>query len=838
MKYTFLFTIIIFGGTVFGQSWAEMMTGSSVNFYEIQRKFNEYSEGKNPEEISGFKQYKRWEYFMESRVDSDGYFRNADAANIYYRQYIKGLQTSKSGKGNAGKWRQLGPFGPTGGGGSGRTNCIAFHPANSNIILLGSASGGIWRSVNKGKSWSTNTDGFENLGISDIVFAQSNPNIVYAATGDRDAGDTYSFGILKSTDAGKTWNITGFTYPVKAKRKIYKLAVHPQNPNIVIAATTSGLRKTTDGGNTWVQIKAGSYRDVKFKPGNPNVIYAATQSIVLRSTDGGKKWSSLSIPFTTGRMRLLMAVTPADSNYLYVIAVKSSDRTYGGLYLSTDGGNSFSVMSTSPNILGRAANGNDNVGQGWYDLSLTVSPSDKNMVFVGGVNIWRSTNKGVTWSLKGHWMGTSASYVHADIHELKFSPFNSTEIWACTDGGVSKSTNNGGHWTEKNNDLSIAQMYRLGASATNANKILTGWQDNGTSLYNSSWQKELGGDGMECIIDYSNNNTMYGSLYYGTIYRTTNGGLNWLEITDNINDQGGWVTPYVQDPNNPSRLYVAYRNVYRSNNKGGTWQKISNFTWTIPLKAIAVAPSNSNVIYVANKYYIYKTVNGGQSWTNITGNNIGQGDITSIAVHATNPDKLWITKSGFYNNNKVYQNNDGGQTWINISGSLPNLPVNTIVYEKNSNDGIYVGMDVGVYYRDTILGDWVTFMKNLPNVIVNDLEIFYPSHKIRAATYGRGLWESPLYYLANGIKNSEKQNLESFLIYPNPSNGIFNIYLESDYQDNTIIEVYNSSGSIIKSISISNTDNYTLDLLNHPKGVYFIRIINNKIYHSQKVILK
>ena len=821
-----------------GQKWVDMMNDPTISFYETQKEFNNYWRHKTPEKGPGWKQFKRWEYFMESHVDSDGVFRNQNAVNQVYNDYITHQAYLKTGKGPAGNWSQIGPFNPPTGSGSGRSNCIAFHPTNSNFILLGTASGGIWKSTNGGASWSTNTDGLENLGISDIVFSPSNPNIVYAATGDRDGGDTYSYGLLKSTDGGSHWQPTGLAFSASVKRKIYKVIIHPQNPDILYIASSFGLRKSADGGSNWIQIRAGSFFDVEFKPNDANTIYAATGAIVIKSSDAGQSWSTLSIPFTSSRSRLIIGVTPADANYVYVLAVKSSDNSFEGIYRSVDAGVTFTQKATSPNIIGRDANGNDNVGQGWYDLALGVSPVNKNLILVGGVNIWRSINGGGSWVLSAHWTGANgAPYVHADIHEIKFSPHNGTTVWACTDGGVSQSTNNGGSWSEKNTNLSIAQMYRLGNSASSSSKVITGWQDNGTNLYNNSWGKVLGGDGMECIIDYSNNNTMYGSLYYGNIRRTTNGGNNWTGITKNINEQGAWVTPFIQDPNTPSTLYAGFQNVYKTTNKGNSWQKISNFNSSISLNAIAVSPSNTNVIYTSNRYYLYKTTNGGTSWTNITGASFGSGSISYIAVDPTNSNKLWVTKSGFYNGNKVFASADGGTTWTNISGSLPNVPANTIVYEKNSADGLYVGMDVGIYYRDTILGDWIPFMKNLPNVIVKELEIYYPSNKIRAATFGRGLWESPLYFLANGVEKKNNSNLESILIYPNPSHGIIKIKLESGFFQNGTIEVINSSGSVIKNIVISNTNNYIINFNNLPNGIYFLRILNNGKYYSRKITL-
>lgn len=837
MRISIIAVLLSLFFSVSGQKWIDLMLDTNSNFFEVQSEFYKELAKDSTGKIHGFKQFKRWEYFMESRVDHDGYFRHQSATNDFYRDYANNL-TSKGSKGAAGNWTQIGPFGAPSGSGSGRTNCIAFHPINSGYILIGTASGGIWRSYNDGASWVTNTDGLENLGISDIAFSPSNPNIVYAATGDRDGGDTYSVGLLKSFDSGFTWHPTGLTYTQNAKRKIYKILVHPQNDSIIFLASSLGLRKSLDGGNTWIQIRAGSFVDAEFKPNDPNTIYAATNTIVIRSVDGGITWTNLTIPFVSANRRLQIAVTAADANYVYVLAANSSDNGFGGLYRSVDGGTTFALRASSPNLLGWNKNGNDAGGQGWYDLALGVSQTNPNLIFVGGVNIWKSANGGTSWSLSGHWTGNNAPYVHADIHELKFSPHNGTTVWACTDGGLSVSTSNGSNWTEKNTDLSIAQMYRMGSSASNANLILTGWQDNGTNFNNNnSWGKVIGGDGMECFIDYSNNNYMYGSLYYGDIRRSTNGGNSWVGITDDLQESGAWVTPYIQDPNSAATLYVGYQDVFKSTNRGTSWTKISNFGATMNLNALSVAPSNSNYIYAANSYALFMTSNGGSTWTNITSPNFNQNSISYIAIHATNPNKAWVTLSGYSNGYKVFQTNDAGQTWTNISGTLPNLPANTIVHEKNSPDGLYVGLDVGVFYRDTVIGDWVPFMKNLPNVIVKELEFYYPGHKIRAATFGRGLWESPIYSLANSINDDKNENLESIYIGPNPSNGVVNLRLENGIFINTKIEIFNASGQIIYNAFISNTNNYKIDLVNHPKGIYFIKILNNDITVSRKLII-
>ncbi len=813
------------------------MLDSNTSLMEKSTAFDAYWANKKTEKGKGYKQFKRNEYFLQDRVNQNGKFDIKSNRVVDYHNIQNKINSQKS-IGTAGKWIQLGPFGPAAGSGSGRINTIDFHPTNANIILVGAPAGGIWRSTDGGASWTTNTDDLASIGISDIKFAPSNGNIVYAATGDKDGGDTYTSGILKSTDAGISWTITNWVYPYSYRRQTYRILVHPTNPDIVYATTNLGLYKTTDGGQNWTRIRVGVYKDIEFKPNDPNTIYIASSSAIAKSTNGGASFTNLSFSPATQISRLEIAVTASDPDYLYVLAGKSQDNGFGGIYLSTNGGTNFTTRATSPNLLGWKSNGSDQGGQSWYDLSLEVSPYNKNIVFVGGVNIWRSVNAGQSWSISSHWRGSGAPYVHADCHMIKYSPHNSTTVWACTDGGLSKSTSNGSQWTERNNHLSIAQMYRLGASKTVASKIITGWQDNGSNLFNNQWQKVLGGDGMECIISHDNNNILFGSLYYGQINRSTNGGNNWSDISNSISEQGAWVTPYLQDPTNANILFAGYNNVWKTLNKGNSWVKISSFSTSQKINALAVAPSNNQNIWAANSSTLYHTTDGGQSWSINYAYN-GSGSITYIAINANNPNKVWISISGFYNGEKVYQTLDGGTTWTNISGNLPNYPVNTIVNDKNSSaNGLYIGTDIGVYYRDDNLGNWVPFMKDLPNVIVKELEIFYSGNKIRAATFGRGLWESVLYDLANNTNSQVNEIKKSLKIYPNPAKDLIYIDFFNFNREKIYLSVYDVFGKELYNNSILNNNKTTLNTSQYAKGIYFIKISSNSYQSVNKIVIE
>ncbi|NLJ07500.1 MAG: PKD domain-containing protein [Sphingobacteriales bacterium] len=761
-EFLLIISFIFSGNLVLYSQSNNPFTGSSQNFYEIKAQFEKkLAEASDLEHFREWKQYKRWEWFMEPRVFPTGELPNPMAVS---NELSKPKPYRNDGYRSSGSWVSLGPD-ISSGNGIGRINFICFHPTDSNIIFAGAPSGGLWKTTNGGTSWTTNTDNLPVIGFSDMVINPQNPAVMYLASSDGDANDTYSIGVLKSTDGGQTWVVTGLNFNVTQTRTIRKLLMHPSNPDILYAATNNGIYKTVNAGNNWTRVYSYGCIDIEFKPQNPSVIYAAVYqgswtagAKFIRSTDNGSTWKEITGDWSGKANRIAIAIAPGDSNYVYIIASESPTSNYDnrhgylGFYRSVNGADSFVTMSTSPNILGWSPGGTDQRGQGWYDLEVVVSPVNRHLVFIGGINIWKSEDGGATWTLSAHWYGGGgAPYVHADIHAMAFDPKNPYALYIGCDGGIYYTKNGGVTYKDISQSMVTSQIYRIGSSATDNKLVIAGLQDNGSKLYNGSWGNVLGGDGMECIIDPTDNKIMYGSLYYGDIQKSTNGGSSFNKIKKNIDEDGGWVTPYLLCPKDPKILYAGYNNVWVNYNRGSSnWIKISSFAGSTTLVALAVAPSDTSVIYAAKSSTLYRTRNSGQTWDNInSGLPTANASITDIEVREDNANVVWVTFSGYSNGNKVFVSVDGGDNWVNYSGSLPNLPVNCIVYQKGSDNGLYVGTDVGVYYRDSSLNDWIPFSSGLPNVIVNDLEIFYNSvpskQRIKAATYGRGLWESELY---------------------------------------------------------------------------------------------
>jgi hypothetical protein len=752
--------------------WTDIFTASNANFYDIQKNFEKQEKkweradrralkkGEEVREHAGEEVYKRWESYMAPRVYPTGNLTlpsNTYANFIQWKRDYPGIQTQK--KTRAGNWTELGPIGSPSGPlpytrtGAGRVNFVRFDPNNSNILYVGAPDGGLWKSTNGGTSWTTNTDFLTVIGCSDLCIDPTNTQIMYLATGDLE-NNRRSAGVLKSTDGGATWNATGLSWTAVDNYLISKMVMNPSNPlNMIITTTDGGTFRTTDG---WATSTGGVFpsgfpylMDMELKPGDPNTVYAAGNKF-FKSTDNGVNWSEITTGLpVAGVQRIALGVTPGNNAYVYALFAKASDQSYLGMYRSTNSGTSFSLRSSTPNLLGYNTDGLDNGGQGFYDLAVTVSPTNADIVTTGGVNHWQSIDGGTTWSNLSFW---ASGEVHADVHEVSYLPGSSSTMFSCNDGGIFKSTDNGNTFVDISNNLAIAQCVGIGQSSNVSTTIVNGSQDNGSNLKTgASWANIYGGDGGECFIDPTNNNTIYGQYVQGSFFRSDDGGLSNNAITTGLptplNQNFDFYSTWIMDPVNSNRLYVGgIPTLYTSANQGNLWTALGTPSGSGSIKGIAVAPSNTTIIYAIKDDAISRSINSGTSFTNITGTlPVGSAALSSVTVCNTDANKVWVTFSGYSAGDKVFKSVDGGANWTNISAGLPNLPINEVVYTNgNANDAIYIGADIGVYYMDNIT-PWVSYFTDLPNVAVRDLEIYYPDSKIRAGTYGRGVWESPLF---------------------------------------------------------------------------------------------
>lgn len=735
--------------------WTDMMQDPNANFFSTQQAFETYWHGRTQTKGDGWKVFKRWESYMQTRVSQDG---TKPAPDYLMQQYAQ-MNNAGYFLSTSGSWTAVGPTAmPSNGTGQpnglGRVNDVAFHPSDANTIYVGAPSGGVWKTINGGTTWNPLTDNLPSLGVSSVLVDPNNANIVYLGTGDRDAGDAPGIGVYKSINGGSTWAVSNSGM---GNVTVNKIIINASNSSVLLAATSAGIYKSTNAGATW-QLKSSNakFKDLVIKPSNFSIIYATVASssgaTFWRTMNGGDTWSQISTGLTATGTRMVIGVSNAGPDIVYLLAGGSSGLV--ACYKSTNGGSSFASQSTTPNILGYSEYGTDNSSQAYYDLAIAVDPTNANTIYVGGINIWKSTNGGASWAINAHWVGSGGvDDIHADQHCLVYSPSN--VLFNGNDGGVYKTSNGGTTWTEISSGLAISQIYKIGQSATNTNLLIAGFQDNGTAVYNSTWTTEIGGDGMECIIDPLNTQFLYGSLYYGDIRRSIDGGSSFSQIADNgingINESGGWVTPFCLREGQSSTMFVGYKNVWRSTNvqtanaSSVTWTVISTFGNTSNLNVIENSPANSNVLYVSRGSSIFRSDNANAAsptWVTLGGLS---STVTDIEAHPSDANIVYATAG-----NNVYKSVNKGQSWSSISGNLPAVSMNTLVYDVTSSEGLYVGSDLGVFYKDANLANWISFSTGFPTAIeVTDLDIFYGStaanHRLKAATYGRGVWTSDLY---------------------------------------------------------------------------------------------
>lgn len=787
-------------------NWRLMGENKNTNFYEIQKDFYDYWKDKKHGKGEGYGVFQRWENKMKARVYPSGDLKPGKAMYDNYTKWKKGnSQSSRSPEGN---WTELGPLSKPSGydAGVGRVDFVKFHPTNVNVLWVSTPDGGLWKTTNAMATlpmWTTYNDFLPIIGCSDLAVSPTGDTL-YLATGSWES-DKRSIGILRSVDGGKSWDTTGLTWALTDDYKIRRLIMDPTNPLVMMAATDGGVWRTTDGWVTAVTSPIatidGNYnvQDLKFKPGDNMTVYASGKNdtegeVFWKSTDNGVTWANagIGLPQESDVSRIILGVTSKSGSESTIYAVAGNeDGGYLGTYRSTNSGDNFTTRSTSPNILGSDYPISGTNGQATHDLAIAVSPTDANLVTVGGVNQYRSTDGGATWSILTYWYGTDpftpggdagiAPYLHADVQSLAYAPTVSTTLYATCDGSISRSLDNGASWEDLSNNLRIAQQTDIALSSDDPDLMVTGLQDIG-NLKNSSgvWSYIGGGDGESAFIDYTDNLNIVTSDPNGDHSVSTDGGINRESLGGNGLPPGTeFFSPIKQDPTVSTTCYAGGRQkLYKSTNylnaPSHSWTNIGTPSGSGSVLNFAVAPSNTQTIYTIKENAVSKTTNGGSSWTNITGSlPVGSALMKNITISNTDEDKVWIVFSGYSAGNKVFRTLDGGATWINVfSSTLPNIPINTIVYRNNSsNNEVYIGADIGVYVTNDDETGWIQFDSGLANCTVNDLEIFYPTGLLRAATYGRGTWESNLYTGSNPTLVSIKILLEGPF---NSSTGIMN----------------------------------------------------------------
>lgn len=875
IKFILVISLLTLNKFLFAQDFLSPQPNRALTFKEMQLQFNDWKNSRNISQEKGWKHFKRWEMETQMHTNGEG---NPVSPEVLINEVSRLASEKEVMKAsNADRnltWLPAGPnvipnnltgYMPNG---IGRINCIAFHPNSPSTYFIGVAQGGLWKTTNNGLNWTPLTDDLPITRISDIAIDPNNANVMYISVCDfeyigislllsgRKRNTHYGLGLYKTTDGGQTWAPTSLSFQLTDgdASLIRKTIVNQNNSNKLVACGTSGMYTSNDAGATWTKTLDSLFWDLTQDPSNPNVLYAASgwvasantgNAAIYKSTDFGVTWTMLNtgIPSTGDVQRIKIKVAPSNPNTLYAIAVNTSSGYYG-LYKSLNAGNTWQFFPPDLNILGYD-DGFDSGGQGTYDLALAVDPNDANKIYTGGINVWGSFDGGQTFNPASHWTLSYGPTLHCDIHFIEFQPITGN-VFVCSDGGLyrtqalaTQSWNdaNGGIpwptlWTGLNDGMQVTSFYRISSSKNSANKLLAGAQDNATFFYDgSNWSTTFGGDGMDNIFDAQDDNIHFASSQYGNFGKSYDNGFSYVGVTCNVNNEvAEWTTPIINDYNQAGTMYVGYANVMKSTDYGDTWAAISNFPFNgiayNEISALAVAPTNSNVIYATKRVRyeyningsVFKTADAGNTWTDVTAGLPDSLYFTSVEINAVNANIAYVTVAGFSAGNKVFKTINGGASWQNISYNLPNLPVNCIKSLPNGNS-LIAACDVGVYQLDETQNTWINISVDIPNVIVSDIEINEAANKIYLSTFGRGIWQADLSVVSGMTRALTTAN--NFSILPNLNDGNFII---SNKMADAIcdIQIFDITGRVISQLQ--STGIQTQVHLNAAPGKYFVKL--------------
>lgn len=718
-------------------------------------------------------------------------------------------------------WNTIGP-----GNIGGRTRTIVIDPTNPDTMYAAGVTGGIWKSFDGGANWNPTDDLLPNLAVSTIVMDPTNPNVLYAGTGEgffASWAKHRGLGIFKSTDAGATWNLLAGTVegvPEGAFYFVNKLVISPNDPSRIYAATMTGVWRSVDAGQSWSVVLRNPWvlssppgvpatngcsvgcTDLTVRPdSDPDVLWAAFGSFqpdgLYRSDDGGDSWVEYQTAPEQGRITI--AIAPSDNDRMYLLMAQNQSASLGKLYTvfrSDDGGDSwyssldfshpFSEWLLSYVAIATGCFEHPVIySQGWYDNIIAVDPVDPDIVWVGGIDSYRSDDGGQTFGLAGYWFFymedvVPPTYIHPDNHAITFHPdYDGTTnqiMFVGNDGGIFKTTNARAAttqdecaiapdpgpppdiaWESCNNGYGVTQFYH-GDSASDVDMFAAGAQDNGSSRVTAtdtpnSWNMIFGGDGGYVAIDPTNSQRMFVEIQGFPQIRVSHDGGETFELAvDGITDTDGlFITPFVMDQSNPEVMWTGGGRPWRTTDGAVLWEPAGpNLASAGRISAIAIAPSDSSVVYVGfEDGYIARTTNALDplpDWTLYTNGLYQWGWISSVAVDPAEPDVSYCTYST-YGISHVLKKNRGSSVWSPIDGSgsstIPDVPAHWIAIRPCNTEQLYVGTELGVFASDNAGLTWEPVNNGAAHTIVETLD-FKDDNTLVAFTHGRGVFVAEL----------------------------------------------------------------------------------------------
>lgn len=707
-------------------------------------------------------------------------------------------------------WQFLGPQNT-----SGRVTDVAVvYPKGKNYTMyVATASGGVWKTVNEGISWEPIFENEVTTSIGDIELDPKNQDVVWVGTGEANIfrSSHAGCGIYKSSDAGKTWTNMG----LENTNTIARIVINPKNTDIIYVAaggnewTTNedrGVYKTTNGGKSWDKVlyvdELTGANDIVMDPKDPNTLYATTwqrirekwndpraeadyiNSGIWKTTNGGKSWAKINqgLPEAKFRGRIGIDIARSNPKVLYAFVdnyeiskeygddagTDSYGRPKGGVikgatvYRSNDKGKTWKQTSGLTKEMKPYMERHSST-YGWVFAQMRVDPNDENTIYTMGLGLHVSNDAGKTFRpLRG---------MHGDHHGLWIDPDNSEYLVNCNDGGVVISYDGGKSWKQNTNNLPVVQFFNLWYDMDTPFRVYGSIQDHGSRrgvvdisrgrdrIPATDWEGAPGGEGSSHAIDPSDPNIVYSAGFYGSISRTNlatgeRKSILPVEYENNPPLRGQWVAPFILSPHNPDILYLGTQYIFRSLDRGDTWEKISSdLSYNDPKKSgdipyqtlftISESPLKYGLIYAGtDDGRLHVTKDGGESWSEITSGLVPDRWISRVVASKYTLGTVYVTQNGKRNDDfaaYVWKSEDYGITWKDISANIPAGTVNVMREDPNKSNILYVGTDNGVFVTKDGGDSW-TVLGDLPSTYVHDLIIHPRDNIIVIATHGRGMW--------------------------------------------------------------------------------------------------
>jgi hypothetical protein len=607
----------------------------------------------------------------------------------------------------------------------GRVSCMSVDPINQNHLLVGAAAGGIWESTNGGQTWSPRTDQLPSLAIGAIAFDPSKPKRVYAGSGEGNFYANLGAGVYTSANGGATWSVLAQAPFVGMG--FYRLVVDPANPKILYAGTTNGFFKSTNGGSSWSAKRSVRCWDVSVHPtGGATEILASFADGLFVSTNAGNTFTPVALPSAPAaawaRLAVDRVVTTPDVAYVFGAAGTSG-------FLWRRQGTLWSRIPL-PASMGL------NIGQAWYDWYVAANPRSVNQVFLGAIDTHRGDLTGAVWKWTNITTQGSKS-IHPDQHSLTFAPNDPRVIYLGNDGGLYRSRNSGGAWDSLNDGLAITEIEYIAGNPNTWQWLMAGTQDNGTLAFKGApiWQQIAMGDGGDCGVNQLNPNIIYHSFYNVSLERSNNQGAAWT-----------WLAP----PSIPSLFYppvevfgstvaIGATSLLVTRTGGPPWTTVSLGLTTNEVSSAMREQDANTIIVGTNRGRVIRVNWTGTAWTRTVLTSPSSRYISCIAVDPSNAQRIWVTFSQI-GGGVIYRSDNGGVSWTNCTGSLPGIPFNSVIVDPANFKRIWAAADVGVYQSLDLGATWARFGSGLPNAIAADLLIHKQDRVLFCATRSRGAW--------------------------------------------------------------------------------------------------